>query len=133
MSRRLPLEILSSPVFRHRLREIMRGYAGVYSLYNKGRLYYVGLTTNLLERIAHHTRDRHAGKWDYFTIFRIQKVRYLRDIETLMQGLVEAPGNRMRGKIPRDADINHILREVLREHKHTIQGIERALKKSAGN
>lgn len=129
MSGRLPRDILSSILFRQRLREVMRGYAGVYALYRKDDLYYVGLSSNLLGRITHHTKDRHADRWDHFRVFRIQKVRYLRDVEILMQGLVDAPGNRVRGKVPRDADINRILREVLTEHKYTIRDIERALTK----
>jgi predicted GIY-YIG superfamily endonuclease len=127
MSRRLPREILDSPVFTRRLREIMRGYAGVYALYRKHRIHYVGLTTDLLGRILGHTKDRLAGKWDHFIIFRIQRVRYLKDIETLMHQLLETKGNRVRGRVPRDADINRVLRKVLAEHQHTIRDIERAL------
>ena len=35
MSRRLPLEILDSEIFERRIQDIMRGYAGVYALYEK--------------------------------------------------------------------------------------------------
>jgi hypothetical protein len=129
MSRRLPSEILESQIFSRRLREIMRGYAGVYALYRGKTLYYVGLTTNLLGRIRWHLRDRHAGKWDHFIIFRIQKVRYLKDIETLIHNLIDTRGNRVKGKLPRDADINRVLREVLSEHEHTIRDIKRALRR----
>lgn len=127
MSRRLPSEILESQIFSRRLREIMRGYAGIYALYRGGRLYYVGLTTNLLGRIKWHLRDRHAGKWGHFIIFRIHKVRYLKDVETLIHNLVDTQGNRVKGKVPRDADLNRILREVLVEHEHAIHDIRHAL------
>jgi len=128
MSRRLPSEILESPMFAQRLREIMRRYAGIYALYRKDRIYYIGLTTNLLGRIKWHLKDRHAGKWDSFIIFRIQKVRYLKDIETLIHHLVDTPGNKVKGKVPRDADLNRILREVLSEHEKAIKGIKKALR-----
>mgnify|MGYP001571365905 FL=1 len=128
MSRRLPSEILESPLFARRLREIMRRYAEIYALYRRSRLYYIGLTTNLLGRIKWHLKDRHAGKWDRFIIFRIQKVRYLKDIETLIHQLVDTRGNRVKGKVPRDADLNRILREVLVEHERAIRGIKRALR-----
>ena len=62
MSKRLPSEILDNPVFKKGLKEIMKGYSGIYALYRKERLYYVGLTTNLLGRINQHLKDRHAGK-----------------------------------------------------------------------
>jgi hypothetical protein len=127
MSRRLPSEILDSDVFADHLRKMMRRYAGIYALYREKRLYYVGLTRNLLNRIKWHLKDRHGGKWDSFIIFRIQRVHYLKDIETLIHRLVDTPGNRQKGKVPRDADLNRALREVLAEHKRAIRGIEKAL------
>ncbi|MCH8266079.1 MAG: GIY-YIG nuclease family protein [Acidobacteria bacterium] len=101
----------------------------VYALYRKERLYYVGLTTNLFGRINWHLKDRHAGKWDSFVIFRIKRVDYLRDIETLITRLIKVPGNRVEGKVPRDADINRVLKVILRQHKSEMKGIERALRR----
>jgi hypothetical protein len=128
MSRRLPSEILEDPLFRKRLRQIMRGYAGIYALYRGKKLYYTGLTRDLFGRIRWHTRDRHARRWDQFIIFRIHKVRYLKDIETLIHHLVSAPGNRATGKVPRDADLNRILRSLVKEYKRRIIGYERAFR-----
>jgi predicted GIY-YIG superfamily endonuclease len=129
MSKRMPSEILDNPIFRERLQEIMRGYAGIYALYKKEKLYYVGLTRNLFGRISWHLKDRHAGRWDQFIIFRIKRVNYLKDIETLLTHLVETKGNRVKGNVPRDADISRVLRDILRIHKKEIKGIERALRK----
>jgi len=129
MSKRLPSEILDNPIFRTRLKEIMKGYAGIYALYRKDKLYYVGLTRNLFGRINWHLRDRHAGRWDRFIIFRIKRVNYLKDIETLLTHLVDTKGNRAKGKVPRDADIGRVLKDILRQHKREIRGIEKALKK----
>jgi predicted GIY-YIG superfamily endonuclease len=129
MSKRLPSEILDNPIFRTRLKEIMKGYAGIYALYRKDKLYYVGLTRNLFGRINWHLRDRHAGRWDRFIIFRIKRVNYLKDIETLLTHLVDTKGNRTKGKVPRDADIGRVLKDILRQHKREIRGIEKALKK----
>jgi hypothetical protein len=129
MSRRLPSEILESEIFAERLVIMMRRYAGIYALYRKDKLYYVGLTTNLLGRIKWHLRDRHAGKWDSFTIFRIQRVKYLKDIETLLHHVVDAPGNKIKGKVPKDADLNRVLQTILKEHKRAIRGLEKAFKR----
>lgn len=130
MSKRLPSEILKNEVFRKRLRSIMIGYAGIYALYRQKKLYYVGLTRNLFGRIKmHDIHDRHAAKWDHFIIFRIKKVGYLKDIETLLTHLVDLRGNRQKGKVPPDADINRALREILKEHKREIKGIEKALRR----
>jgi hypothetical protein len=128
MSRRMPSELLYDSVFRRDLQEVMRGYAGIYALYHGDQLYYTGLTGNLFNRIRWHTKDRHKNKWDHFIIFRIQRVRYLRDIETLLHNLVDTHGNRVRGKVPRDADLNRVLRQRVREYKRRLRGYERALR-----
>jgi len=127
MTRRLPHEILGNPLFREGLSGVMRGYAGIYALYKAQKLYYVGLTRNLFGRIRWHLKDRHAKKWDSFVIFRIKRVNYLKDIETLLTHLVTTPGNRVKGKVPRDADINRVLRVILREEAAEIRKIARAL------
>ena len=75
-----------------------------------------------------HLRDRYSGMWDSFIISRIQRVRYLKDIEILIYHLVDTQGNKIKGKVPRDADLNRILCEVLREHETAIRGIRRALR-----
>lgn len=129
MSKRLPIDILDSPIFEQHLKALMRGYAGVYALYHRKHLYYVGLSINLLGRIKGHRKDRHKNKWDQFTIFRIHRVSYLKDLETLLQNLVETPGNTQTGKVPLDANFNHALHKILRVHKKFVKSLERDLKR----
>jgi hypothetical protein len=129
MSRLLPRELLDSKLFAERLRDLMRGYAGIYALYDHSTLYYVGLTGNLLGRVRSHTRDRHRKAWDHFLFYRIQRVRYLKDLETLIHNLVDTPGNRVRGKVPPDADVNRALRAVVTEHERTLRDLKKALRR----
>lgn len=128
MTKRLPHSILTNALFRDGLRKTMRGYAGIYALYRGPNIYYVGLTKNLFGRIRWHMKDRHARKWDTFVIFRIKRVGFLKDIETLLMHLITTPGNRVKGKVPKDADINRVLRRILREENAEIRTIERALR-----
>jgi hypothetical protein len=128
MTKRLPSEILANPLFRVGLRGVMRGYAGIYALYRGKKLYYVGLTKDLFGRVRWHLRDRHARKWDSFVIFRIKRVKFLKDIETLLTHLIKTRGNRVKGKVPRDADINRVLRVILREETAEIRKIAKALR-----
>jgi hypothetical protein len=130
MSTRLPVEIFESPLFNQRLKELMRGYAGVYALYRRKKLYYVGLSKDLLGRVNTHRKDRHRGKWDSVTIFRIRRIRYIKDIETLLHQLFDTKGNRVQGQVPRDADFNRVLRQVLNQHQRSIRGLARALRKA---
>ena len=127
MSRRLPSEILDNPVFEERLKALLRKDAGIYALYEDDKLYYVGLTRNLFGRIRWHLKDRHAGRWDSFVVFRIKRVSYLKDIETLITRIIDVPGNRQRGNVPRDADINRLLKSILRDHRREIRAIEKAI------
>ena len=128
MSKRLPAEILNDPAFEKGLDSIMRDYSGIYALYRRNKLYYVGLTKNLQGRINHHLDDRHARKWDGFVIFRIERVDYLKDIETLLTRIVDPPGNRAKGNVPRDANLNHVSKEIYRERELALRRIKKALK-----
>lgn len=127
MTGQLPIEILGSPVFRTDIGKVMKGYSGIYLLYHRKSLHYVGLANNLLLRLKKHQNDRHAGRWDRFVIYRIKHVRYLKDLETLLIGVLRPPGNAVRGRVPRDADINGILRRVLRQQEVSIGKIRKAL------
>lgn len=60
-SKPLPVELLSEPSFRDGLQAITRGYSGLYLLYKRRRLYYIGLANNLYWRLVSHTRNRHKG------------------------------------------------------------------------
>ncbi len=40
---------------------------------------------------------------------------------------MDIPGNRIKGKVPRDADINRILRVMLRQHSKEMKTIAKAL------
>jgi len=128
MSNKLPSEILENPIFKKKLKEIMRSYSGIYALYKGNNLYYIGLTKNLYARIGWHKKDKHAGRWDKFIIFRIKKIRYLKDIETLIHHLVDTPGNRVKGKVPKDSDLNRVLREILMEHIKAIKRLRKVIK-----
>jgi hypothetical protein len=59
------LEGISSRVFdfyHDEITELIGKSHGVYALYKKGRLYYVGLARNLRRRVKHHLKDKHAKK-----------------------------------------------------------------------
>src|SRR3989344_4889613 len=127
ITKKLPSEILSDPAFIKKLKEIMKGYGGIYALYKKDKLYYVGLTTNLFGRIRWHLKDRHRGKWNKFIIFRIRRVNYLKDIETLLLHIVDTRGNRARGNLPKDSDLNTVLRQLLRERGREYKKLRKAL------
>jgi hypothetical protein len=128
MSRRLPIELLGDVAFEEGLQQIMRGYAGVYALYRDEDLYYVGLATNLYSRLRWHTKNRHKGKWNRFAIFRVNRVRLLKDIETLLLQVSKPPGNSLSGRLHRDADLTRVIRKVHRESVRRLNRLKSALR-----
>ncbi|MEW6470496.1 MAG: hypothetical protein AB1458_16410, partial [Bacteroidota bacterium] len=75
-----------------------------------------------------HGRNRHKEKWDSFVIFRIKRVNYLKDIETLVMSIVDLPGNRVKGKVPKDADINRLLKEIINIEAKKVQKLRKTLR-----
>jgi hypothetical protein len=127
VSQPLPRELLFEPTFREELRGLMRGYSGLYVLYRRRRLYYIGLARDLFWRLHTHTKDKHRKKWDRFAIFRIARVRYLKDIESLLLRVANPPGNAVAGKFHRDADVTMVLRKIQRRQTRMLNRIRKVL------
>ena len=128
MATNLPSEMLTDAIFKAKLKELLRGNAGIYALYKDGNLYYIGLARSLHGRIRRHLKDKHAGKWNRFRVFIIRKVRYVKDIETLLLNVALPRGNSVNGKVPRKSNLNRVLQVVLREHQTKIRAIRKALR-----
>lgn len=128
VSARLPIELLGEPSFKNGLQEITRGHSGIYFLYKRNKLYYIGLAKNLYGRLIGHTRNKHKGKWDSFAIFRVGRVRYLKDIETLLLRAAEPPGNSVSGNFHRDANLTKVLKKIRREQIRKIKKIGKVLR-----
>ncbi|MCX6142257.1 MAG: DUF2924 domain-containing protein [Ignavibacteriales bacterium] len=102
------LERISSKVFdfyHDEITKLVRRQHGVYALYKKNRLYYVGLAKNLRGRVKHHLRDRHASKWDSFSLYLIHNVNYLRELESLLVHITKPKGNIARGHFARSENL----------------------------
>ncbi|MEO0010095.1 MAG: hypothetical protein ABIK51_06220 [candidate division WOR-3 bacterium] len=94
--------------------EFIRGKNGVYALYKRDRLYYVGLARNLRSRLRMHMRDRHAGKWDRFSIYLTEGDEHLKELEALILRIAEPPGNKVTGKFIDSHDLRQDLRRRLK-------------------
>ncbi len=123
----------SFEILRGELKEIMRGVGGIYALYKDRRLYYVGLARNLDGRLyGHLERDKHAGKWNHFSVFFVQRTKYLKDLETLVLRIAKPKANKMSGKIPRHNEIRRILRRYASQLRRKATRIARALGRLPG-
>jgi hypothetical protein len=93
------------------VRELIGRNAGVYALYRKNSLYYVGLASALRHRLTAHGRNRHGKNWDHFSIYLTIKDQHLREIEALLLRISKPPGARQSGKLAQSKDMK---RQILR-------------------
>jgi predicted GIY-YIG superfamily endonuclease len=91
--------------YQNIIRKYVKGRYGVYALYRKHKLYYVGLASNLRSRLRHHLRDRHAETWDSFSVFLTVGDQHLYELETLILRIIKPKGNRQKGKFIKADDL----------------------------
>ena len=107
------LENISRDVLEQH-QEIVRQYVrhrwGVYALYRRGKIYYVGLASNLRSRLAHHLIDRHHDSWDRFSVYLTIGDSHLRELESLIIRIVKPPGNKQKGKFAKSEDLRRRLK-----------------------
>lgn len=99
------------------LRDYVRGRHGVYALYKKDRLYYVGLATNLRSRLKHHLRDRHHHRWDRFSIYLVINHQHIKELETLVVRMVRPKGNKQLGRFAASENLKSRLAKDLRRQQ----------------
>ena len=97
------------------IRAYVRGRQGVYALYRRGKLYYVGLATNLRNRLKHHLRDRHGASWDRFSVYFTIGDCHLRELEALILRTVKPAGNKQKGKFAKSEDLCRRFRKDMRQ------------------
>ena len=89
--------------------------AGIYALYRKDKLYYVGLATGLRGRLKAHVKNRHGLSWDRFSIYLTIKDQHLREIEALILRIASPPGAKQRGKLAKSRDMRRRIAAAIRE------------------
>jgi hypothetical protein len=110
------LENISSKVFSDYPKEITALVAqqhGVYALYKGSHLYYVGLATNLKNRVKHHLQDKHSGKWDKFSLYLVRKTDHIKELESLILRIADPKGNAVKGRLPRAVNLSTQLRQKM--------------------
>ncbi|MBM4330509.1 MAG: hypothetical protein FJ117_04650 [Deltaproteobacteria bacterium] len=101
--------------YQNIIRQYVRRRQGVYALYRQGKLYYVGLASNLRSRLAHHLRDRHRLSWDRFGVYLTIGDSHLKELESLILRIVKPPANKQKGKFISSEDIRGRFTRNIRE------------------
>jgi hypothetical protein len=100
------------------VRQFIGKNPGVYALYRKSKLYYVGLATALRGRLRTHVRTR-PGKWDRFSIYLTIKDQHLREIEALLLRIANPPGVKQRGRLAGSTDLRGRISRAIRAKQHS--------------
>jgi hypothetical protein len=95
--------------------DLIKGHQGIYALFKKDKLYYVGLARNLKSRINAHNKDRHQNKWTHFSLYIIRKEDHIKEIESLVLRIAYPKGNKVRGKLKQSKDIRPLLKRRLKD------------------
>jgi hypothetical protein len=112
------LEKVNAEVFDSYQKEITdmtKGEQGIYALYRKNKLYYVGLATNLRNRIKHHLKDRHKDHWTHFSLYIIRKVDHIKELESLLLRIAYPVGNSIKGKLKTSTNLMPTLLNQVKE------------------
>ena len=96
------------------VRSMIQGHAGVYALYKGEKLYYIGLANNLMGRVKHHLKDRHAAKWDRFSVYLTNDDQHIKPLESLLLRIAAPSGNRVAGKLAGAKDLQAPLKRSIR-------------------
>jgi predicted GIY-YIG superfamily endonuclease len=107
------LEKYQSIIRRH-----VRRRQGVYALYRRNKLYYIGLASNLRSRLAHHLRDHHQDSWDRFSVYLTIGDSHLKELESLILRVVKPKGNKQKGKFLKSEDIRRRFARDIRSRQH---------------
>jgi len=92
---------------------------GIYALFRRGKLHYVGLATDLRRRLKHHLRDKHSDAWDAFSVYLAIGDRHLRELESLIVRVVQPPGNSQLGRFSGAQDIaKQFERKIAEKQRH---------------
>jgi len=105
-----------------RYQKIIRAYVrdrqGVYALYRRRKLYYVGLARNLRSRLNSHLKDHHAESWDAFSIYLTIGETHLKELESLILKIIQPRGNKQKGKFVNAEDLRRKFAGAMKSYWH---------------
>jgi len=105
------------------IRAYVRRREGVYALYRKRRLYYVGLASDLNWRLGAHLKDRLKQKWDSFSVYLTVNDQHLKELESLMLRVIlpKPKGNKQSGRFAISENLLRRFKRDIREfHKKEL-------------
>lgn len=90
---------------------------GIYALYRRGKLYYVGLASDLRKRLKAHVRDKHGESWDRFSAYLTIGDQHMRELEALILRIVKPSGNTVKGQFAKSENLLPKVRKEFRRRQ----------------
>jgi hypothetical protein len=111
------------------IREYTKNRHGIYSLYRKDKLYYVGLASNLRSRLKQHLKDAHRDKWDSFSLYITIDLNAIKELESLLLRVLRPEGNRTGGRFVKAENLRRKLvadiRARHRDKEHALMPLKK--------
>ena len=97
------------------IKNIIKEKPGVYFLFKKGKLIYVGSSKDLYSRlhIAHDGWDKLNGKWDSFSYIETSNINFAKDLEAIIQHILPIKNNKKVEKLA----TNEINKQLINAYK----------------
>jgi len=114
--------------YQKEITDMIRGYQGLYALYKRDKLYYVGLARNLKGRIRHHLKDRHQGEWTHFSLYVIKRAGHIKELESLLLRIAYPKGNSIKGKLKNSINLlpklkKQVKRKIKEDFDELFKGV----------
>ena len=103
--------------YQHLIKGYIKRRYGIYALYKRDKLYYVGLASNLRNRLKHHLKDRHSNKWDRFSVYLVLNDEHMKELESLFLRIFMPKGNKQKGKFRRAENIKKRFRKDVSQYQ----------------
>jgi hypothetical protein len=107
-------------IIRRELRGVLKGRAGIYALYKKGKVVKVGLGTSIYGRVDGHSKSKKMN-WDTASLFIIKNIKYLRDVETAVNRIAKPKYSIQRGRVGDEHYFEKILKKSVNEKKKKLR------------
>ena len=129
------LEGISRKIFNQSYRKILKKHIGnnpgVYALYKKENLYYVGQAQKLVSRIKGHLSNKHAHNWDNFSVYIAKNRKYVPDLEAAVIAIADPKGNKRKpqlAKLKKATKLRKLIQKDMKEDIQKIMGPDRKTK-----
>ena len=107
-------------VIKRELRDVLRGRAGIYALYRRGKVVRVGLGTKIFGRVKSHAKSKNID-WDTVSLFIIRKIKYLRDVETIVNRIAQPKDSLLKGRVGDEKLLMRLLKKRVSEKKKKLK------------